>query len=76
MDKIQEEVVYGCFRCGHKQVANDDLIRPTSCEDCGSPHLFTYQEALDLLNELHLKGKFKPKLIFEDDEYFYILDEA
>lgn len=72
MDQREEKVVYGCFHCGTKVEAPDDLIRPALCEDCGWPHLLTHQEALDILNDLYLKKKFKPYCITEDDEGFIV----
>lgn len=73
MDKREEEsIVYGCFRCGTKVKVQDDLIRPPSCPDCGSGYFLTHQEALDILNDLYLKKKFKPHIIAEDDEEFIV----
>jgi len=75
MDKREEEeIMYGCFMCGVRVSAPDDLIRPTCCEECGNPYLITYQEALDIINDLYLKKKFKPQII-RDDEESYMVDE-
>jgi DNA-directed RNA polymerase subunit RPC12/RpoP len=68
MDKREEKVTYGCFRCGTKVSVEDDLIRTSHCEDCGSVYLITYQEALDILNDLFLKKKFKPQVLVENDD--------
>jgi len=65
--------------CGEKTPAPDDLIRPPHCEECGNTYLITYQEALDLLNDLYLKKKFRPYIIrdrlIRDDEESYIVDK-
>jgi DNA-directed RNA polymerase subunit RPC12/RpoP len=77
MDQREEkEIMYGCFRCGTQVEAPDDLIRPACCESCGSPYLITYQEALDLLNDLFLKKKFVPAVLAEDDGDTTIVDES
>lgn len=70
----EEEIRYGCFRCGHQIDALDDLIRPSSCPECGKEYLLTYQEALDILNDLYLKEKFKPIKIVDSDEESFIVD--
>jgi hypothetical protein len=74
MAEGKEEIIYGCFRCGCKHSAPDDLIRPGSCVTCGEEHLLTHQESLDLLNELFLKGLFKIKVVVDDDEKLFTLD--
>ena len=74
MDKREEKIIYGCISCGTQVEAPDDLIRPSLCESCGHYYLITYQEALDILNDLYLKKKFKP-LIVRDDEESYLVDD-
>ena len=43
-----------CFRCGTTNVVTDGV----TCPDCGEPSLYTLIEALDMLNDLYVKGGF------------------
>lgn len=67
--------MYGCIKCG---VINGDLRRDelmediVSCGECGAKTIITFQQALDLLNDLHLKGLLP---VYEVDETEYPLNE-
>lgn len=57
----KEEVgnVYGCFRCG--ELCGEVVITTEStlpiCGSCGESSVLTFQQALDVMNELHLSGE-------------------
>lgn len=53
------ETLYGCFRCGSirstlKHSLSEDLVL---CGECGERGVVTFRQALDILNEIHLKNK-------------------
>lgn len=55
---MNEELLH-CFRCGARDVEVNDLGGDkVKCPDCGERSLMTTVEALDLLNDLYLKGNF------------------
>lgn len=53
------ETLYGCFRCGALQPPlrhdlSEDIVR---CGECGERGVVTFRQALDILNEMHLKNR-------------------
>lgn len=52
------EQVYGCFRCGELmgdiREANDGYHY--ICENCGEVSVISFVNALDILNDLYIKG--------------------
>ena len=49
--------IYGCFRCG---VIQEDIEEDTSgfykCCSCGEFGITSFVRALDIINDMHLKG--------------------
>jgi DNA-directed RNA polymerase subunit RPC12/RpoP len=50
------ETTYGCFRCGSLRlpVRSDD---PAACSECGERGIVTFRQAMDILNEMHLRSR-------------------
>lgn len=76
MDEIRTKA---CFRCGIIEGPVDYDAQDTPiCGACREPAIVNFIEALDLLNDLYLKGLFEletpmHELDFEDD--LFILEE-
>lgn len=70
-------MAYGCYRCGAingpLKEWDEEQTRPT-CDECGESAIVTMQEAMDILNDLHLKGKWRIDPF--DADYFTELMEA
>ena len=61
MSKSFEDLMT-CYNCGESEFAEGD---DRTCSECGHPSLLTVQEAMDIVNDMHLKGHYKP----ETDDY-------
>lgn len=69
MDKRDEGVTLTCFHCGSTREGNyEDTFSIHPCEVCGETGMLTCETAMDLLNDLYLKGKWKPYEDLEDTD--------
>lgn len=58
---------YGCFRCGEQGVEYEEVDFKRTCGSCGeSDCVISFQESLDLVNEIYLQGY---KLKTNPEEY-------
>ncbi len=56
--------MYGCFRCGAK-LDEDDLVPDDDvylgvCPECGEDSVMSVTSAMDIINDLYLKGLYDP----------------
>lgn len=71
-----EEKIYGCFRCGaiKPPLRHDLTTDKVYCGECGERGVVTFQQALDMLNDIYRRD---PKDVIEALELdeFYIEEE-
>ena len=68
--------VHGCFRCGELmgEIREDEVSSAYICDSCGEDGVITFQHALDIINDLYLRGMVD--LAHDDDEIeFFEEDE-
>ena len=80
MAYIEEEAlgsIYGCFRCGK---INGDLTEDDDgvylCGECGERSVLPFRGALDILNDMHLKGALREYEVDPDDDYITVIEPA
>jgi DNA-directed RNA polymerase subunit RPC12/RpoP len=70
------ESIYGCFRCGAILAdveEGDDAF--AKCSECGEHSVINFIHALDLINDLHLKGLVKIKQEETLEDFSDYIDE-
>jgi len=52
------EQLYGCYRCGEimGEIRESDSSTGWTCESCGEPAVMSFLNALDILNDLYIRG--------------------
>lgn len=50
------EQIYGCFRCGELMGDIREEGASTVCDSCGEAAIMTLTNALDVMNEIYLRG--------------------
>jgi len=68
----EPEQIYGCWRCGELmgEIRESEGSYGYICESCGEQGIVSFLNALDMLNDMYLKGDISPN----EEEDIYLDD--